>query len=85
LYSILANFARAVSAKVEDCDFLAFSNVTQCMYSMSFDALVPTFLCVIIASMVDATGFQEETSANSAHLYGKRVGATDTETLLGNI
>jgi hypothetical protein len=55
------------------------------MYSMSFDALVPTFLCVIIASMVDATGFQEETSANSAHLYGKRVGATDTETLLGNI
>ena len=45
------------------------------MHCMPSDALVPILLRVIVASIVDATGFQEETSA--ACFFGKSVSAND--------
>lgn len=81
----MADFAAAVETQVIYCDLLALGDVSQSVDGMSFDQLVPVFLCVVIAGVVDAAGFKEDPTSNSVGLNGEAVRSNDTERLLNDI
>jgi hypothetical protein len=53
------------------------------MDSVSFNAIVPVFLCIVVAGVVDATGFEEHSSDSPVGIDRKAVRSKDTEDLLG--
>jgi hypothetical protein len=71
--------------QVKYCDLIALGNISQCVDSMSSNALVPVFLCIVIAGVIDATGFKEDSPASFIGLNGEAVCSNDTERLLGDI
>lgn len=49
---------------------------------MSLDVLVPIILCIVIAGVVAAACFKEDSALNSTRLNGKPDYPNDTESLL---
>jgi hypothetical protein len=59
LKSLLPGFKFLERAQVGYRDLFAFVDVSQSMHCVSFDLFIPVLLCIIIASVVDATCFYE--------------------------
>jgi hypothetical protein len=75
----------AVVTQVIYCDLIALGNISHHVDSMSSNALVPVFLCIIIVGVVDATGFKEYSPASFIGLNWEAVCSNDTERLLVDI
>ena len=79
------NFAAAIGSQVVDRDLFALGDVSQSVNSVPSDEFVPILLCVVVASVVDTTGFEEYSSADPVVLDGETVGPNDTKRLLNNV
>jgi hypothetical protein len=55
------------------------------MDRMPLDVVVPVLLCVVIAGVVDAACFEEDSPINSVNSNGKTVGFKNPGVLLRNI
>ena len=73
----------AVETQVVYGDLFALGDFPQCVDSVLFNAVVPVFLCIVVAGVVDATSFEEHPSASPVGLDGEAVRSNDTEKLLG--
>jgi hypothetical protein len=63
---------------VGDGDLFTFVNISQSMDRVPFDALIPGFLCVVVAGVVDAARCEKD--ATSA-INGKSVRSKDSKVL----
>lgn len=59
LKCLATNLTTAVMTQVVYCNLFALRYVPQSVDGVPFDAFVPVFLCIVIAGVVDATGFEK--------------------------
>jgi hypothetical protein len=60
----LANFAAAVETQVVYRNLLTLSDVPQSVDGVPLYMLIPVFVCVVVAGMVDTTCLQEDSTVN---------------------
>jgi hypothetical protein len=80
---LTANVTAAVMPQIVYSDLFALGNCPQCMNSVPFNTIVPVLLRIVVAGMVDATGFEEHPAASPVGLDGEAVRSKNTEDLLG--
>jgi hypothetical protein len=75
----LAGFAAVEDPEVVNCDLLALLDISQCMDGVPLDVLVPAFLGVDVAGMIDTTCIKENTSFPHIVPKGESVGPDDSK------
>jgi hypothetical protein len=81
----LAGFAVVEDAKVVNCDLLALLDISQCMDGVPFDVLVPAFLGVVVAGMINTTCIKENTYFPHIVPKGESVRSDDSKVPRGSI
>ena len=71
--------------KVVNCDLLALLNISQCMDGVPFDVLVPDFLGVVVARMINTTCIKKNTPFPPIVPKWKSVRSDDSKVLQGSI
>ena len=83
--SLLASFAVVEDAEIENCDLLAVLDVPFCMDSVSIDVLVPAFLGIVVAGVINAACIKKYPRFPHTVSKGEGVRSDDSQVPRGSI
>jgi hypothetical protein len=83
--SLLARVAAVEDSEVVNCDLLALLDISQYMDGVLFDVLVPAFLGVVVARMINTTCIKKNTPFPPIIPEWKSVRSDDSKVLRGSI